>query len=193
MSFRGSYYRWPFFYQALDFIQAGGQPYRFRLLTEYIQPNDVVLDLCAGPGVLKRFVPGHEYIGVDASTTFLSFLKKNGVRTIERDLHQGLENEIPKVNLAVMIVSLYHFRATSASALLEELKKIADRVVIIERVVQEKDKGWRPMIRDYLCSQKFYRPVNLFTKEEFQDLMKKHNYRVFQKKSNHWVALFEKS
>jgi SAM-dependent methyltransferase len=53
-----------------------------------LEPGDRVLDLACGDGALASFLPGLEYLGVDASSEMVAAARRNGVAAELGDLNE---------------------------------------------------------------------------------------------------------
>ncbi len=176
---KGIHYRNRWFYDLQNRLKLGGDhELRFKIASQYLKSGDNVLDLCSGLGQLKGFLPpGCHYRCIEASREFTAILKQNGVTVIVHDLHQGLPSGL-KADAAVMIVSINQFRDTSIDDLLEGFKKVAGRVIIVEDVLQRPrpKNSFLQRAMNYFCQTEYYRPVELLTRNEFEDLMRRHGY-----------------
>ena len=189
---RGIHYRNARLYDLQNFLKLGRDfDLRFKIAAQYIRPGESVLDLCAGPGRMKDYLPeGCSYIGMDASPQFVNILRRKEISVLHRDLHSGLKADDIKADVALMIVSLCHFRHTTADEILEVLKRTVKRVVIVEDVLA---KARRPFIRwmmNYFCQTEYYRPIELFTAQEFQELMQRHGYACVAKDQRYFVGIY---
>lgn len=191
---RGIHYRNQWFYYLQNLTKLGPEyGRRFKIAAGYVKPGESVLDLCAGPGELQRYLPaGCSYQGVEASPQFVRILRNKHVPVIAQDLHQGLKAEGLKVDVAVMIVSFCHFQHTSGGELLETLKKTAKRVVIVEDVLAKLrgERSFRQKMMNYLCQTEYYRPIELFTADEFQDFMQRHGYDCVRVNERYRVGIY---
>jgi hypothetical protein len=190
---KGIHYRNRWFYDLQNRLKLGrDHDLRFRIAAGYLKPGDNVLDVCSGFGQLKNFLPpGCHYRCVEASGPFVDILKRNGVTAIVHDLHHGLPSGL-KADAAVMIVSINQFRDTSIHELLEGLKKVAGRVVIVEDVLaRPRGKGsFLQNAMDYCCQTEYYRPAELLTRHEFEDLMSRHGYACRPYDQRYWVGCY---
>ena len=166
----------------LDFLKRGWRrDERYRIAARYVRPGESVLDVCAGPGRLQKFLPKNSsYVAMDGSPQFLSQVWQKGVATVLWNLHQGWPQKTPQTDVIVMIISLSQFRDVSAGALLENFKKGAKRVVIVEEVLERKRSraSFIQKIINYLCGTDYYIPVSSwYTRQEFSQLMRDHGYQ----------------
>jgi hypothetical protein len=177
--FKGIHYRSPWFYELQNRMKLGlDHDLRFKIAAKYVKSGDSVLDLCSGLGQLRDYLPaGSSYQCVEASPQFADFLRRKNIPVSVSDLHDGLPAGL-KADVAVMIVSLCHFRNTSAGELLESLKTAAGKVVIVEDVLAKSrgERSFRQRMMNYCCQTEYYRPMGLFTAVEFQDLIHRHGY-----------------
>ena len=178
---KGIHYRKPFIYNLQTKIKLrSSYNLRYKIAAKYIKAGDSVLDVCAGMGELKNFLPeGCKYICLEASPEFLFQLSQKNIQYKSINLHEGINTEDFQVDAVVMIISLYQFRNTSMHNLLEDFKKIAKKVVIVEEVLVKK-RGKDSFVQktiNYLCATDYYLPIELFSFDEFEDVMQKHNYR----------------
>jgi hypothetical protein len=110
-----------------------------------------------------------------------------------QNLHQGLR-DIPKFEVITMVISLCQFRNTSLHQLLEDFKKIAEKIVIVEDVLPD-GKRTPPIVerfRDHLCATDYYLPMQLFTAKDFQSLMDQHGYECYAYNDRYWVGRYER-
>ncbi|MDP2652849.1 MAG: class I SAM-dependent methyltransferase [Candidatus Omnitrophota bacterium] len=192
---KGIHYRSPFVYRFLTWLKLGaGSSLRFRIAAEYAAGHVSVLDICAGDGGLRRFLPAScEYHGIEASPSFASRLSRQGIPCDRRDLHDGLGRIGRSYDLVVMLISLCHFRETSAHRLLEEFKTTARRVLIVEDVLDKPRPVGSPVqrIMNYLCALDYFRPMQLYTRGEFFELMRGHGYSCFPYNQRYWIGYYE--
>lgn len=195
-SIKGIHYRSELFYNLQAAAKLGSQyRLRFRIAARYVKPGESVVDLCSGPGSFRHFLPQDcTYTAVDASPEFLKILRKRKVRHLRHDLHQGWPAAVSRSDVAVMIISLCQFRDTSAGLLLEEAKRAAQRVVIVEDVL-ERPRGketWFQRAVNYLCAADYYVPIELYTREAFIMLMRSRGYRCVDGSGRYVVGIYEK-
>ncbi len=188
--FKGANYRSTFFYNSFDFFKLGfGADKRFHLAARGIAAGETVIDFCCGPGRLKDFLPsGCRYTGVDAALNFTNHLQQQGVQTLLCDLHTPEKFPPFKADTVIMLISLCHFRSTSAVRLLTMFKHMARKVIIIEEVQQRPDT--RREIRDLLCDVPYYRPMVLFNHLEFQAMTEAQQYTCVVHDQRYSVAYY---
>ena len=177
---QGIHYRIPLFYDLQNRWKLGGDyDLRFRIAAHDVRPGESVLDLCAGFGQLKEYLPTDcAYRCIEASPEFARILHQKKIPVFMHNLHQRPQPDSLKADTAVMVVSLCHFRNTTADEILEMLKTTARKVVIVEDVLTH-PRGERSFLQkamNYLCRTDYYVPVELFTAGEFQALMHRHGY-----------------
>lgn len=130
--------------------------FRFREAAKHISPNSSILDLCCGPCPLMPYLPhGVNYIGVDGSDGFARTNQKRGIEILNCQIDENLR--LPEVECVVMISSLYQF-GESSEQLLRQLKKCAQRIVIVEDVMSSAinktnrpERGLMARCYDYLA------------------------------------------
>ena len=190
---RGSHYQNPLIYNFFTFFKLREQyQLRFQIAAQYIRPGESILDVCAGFGEFKDFLPSScPYAVIEASPVFSRQLAKRHIPYHVQNLHNGMDLKIPPVDVITMIISLCQFQETSLHHLLEDFKKIAQKVVIVEDV-QNKTPRFVEKVRDYLCATDYYRPMRLFSAEEFQTVMEDHGYRCKKYSERYWVGYFER-
>jgi hypothetical protein len=85
---------------------ARGACERYEVVAALIEPGTEVVDLCAGDGRLRHFLPPDvRYLAVDMNDGFLRRLRRLGVTTVKTDLRRS----IPTGDIVVMMTALYHF------------------------------------------------------------------------------------
>jgi len=177
---QGIHYRSRMFYDLQNRWKLGRDyDLRFLIAARYVKPGESVLDLCSGFGQLKEYLPPDcSYRCIEASPEFVRILQHKKIPVLVHNLHQRADTDSLKTDTAVMIVSLCHFRSTTADELLEMFKTTAKKVVIVEDVLA-RPRGERSFLQramNYLCRTDYYVPVELFTADEFQALMQRHGY-----------------
>ena len=194
---KGIHYTSPLAYKFQTFCKLGPQVNkRFEIASRYVKNGERVLDLCAGTGDLKKFLPGGcTYRAIEGSTAFASTIEKKCIDCTILDLHDGMSGFNNTADTAVMIISLCQFRDTSVNSLLEDLKKISRRVVIVEDVLLRKTnmRGFIDKAMNYFCATDFYRPTELLTRIEFESLMRDHGYRYIQHDKRYAIGLYERA
>lgn len=193
MLLKGIHYRNPKVYNLLTFLKLRNDyNLRFRIASRYVRAKETVLDICAGTGRLMDFLPeGCRYVSLDFSPGFLSILSYKSKFFLNMDLHKGLEMGDFQADSVVMIISLYHFRHTSLHKILEDLKKMGKKVIIIEEVCNKAKRFINfPRFTDYLCAIEKYLPAQLFREEEFRDVALKHGYRYQRYDKRYCLALY---
>jgi SAM-dependent methyltransferase len=192
---KGIHYRSRTVYHGLTFLKLGSDVNkRFHLACRHIKPFDSVLDLCCGDGKLKDLLPeGCRYHGVEASEGFVGELKKRNISHTFADLHEGVASYAFKADIALMIISLYHFKKIAALRLLEELKSVAKKIVIVEDVLEKprSSKNFVQKAMNYFCQTSYYQPTSLLTQKEFCDVMDKTGYNVKQIDQRYFIGVYE--
>lgn len=191
---KGVHYRNWFVYKLITYAKLGFKyNLRFKIASEYIKEGESVLDVCSAFGELGKFLPkGCSYCCLDMSSEFLSFLSSKEVKFISTNLHNGLNLENLKADVLVMIISLYQFRNTSAHVLLEKFKEVAGKVVIVEDVLERKRRknSFVQKLINYLSSREYYFPTELFTVDEFEQLMRQHQYTCKKQTNRYMVGYY---
>jgi len=193
--FKGYHYRSAWFYNVADLFKRGAAyNARFRIAARHVRPGDAVLDVCSGTGRFRGFIPADcPYTAVEASPEFCRVLGKKRIGRIMTDLHQGLPADVPRHDVAVMIISLVQFRKTSAGRLLEAFKKASGRVVIVEEVLPcpRPEYSWFQKVVNYLCATDYYVPVSWYARGDFEELMRRHGYRCERTGGHYMVGYYE--
>lgn len=188
---RGLHYKNLLAYNLITFLKLRTQYYfRYRIASQYIKEGDSILDVCSGAGRFREFLPKRcKFECIEASPEFIAKLNKKNIKNNCINLHEGIKLEAVKVDVIVMIISLWQFRNTSVHVLLEDFKKIAKRVIIVEDVMQSRndENFFIGKIMNYLCTANYYFPIKLFSVDEFEDIMREHNYK-YRKYSRRYVV-----
>jgi hypothetical protein len=195
LSLRGIHYQSRFSYALLDFLKSPIHGnLRFNIIKNIGGNAKSCLDVAGGPGDLANFLPKQcQYTCIDASTGFLSNFSEDGLTApIKFDLHEGLPNLSKEYDLVTMVISLYQFRSTSASLLLDQFKTVGKKVIIIEEVRELKAQGFslREKVMNYLCASDFYKYTSLFSYQSFKALAEQHGYFVYAKNKHLSIALY---
>jgi len=190
---RGSHYQNPPVYKFLTALKLRkSYGLRYRLAARYLVPGEAVLDVCAGLGEFKRFLPaGSSYRALEASRPFLRKLERQGIPSYLTDLHKD-NGEIPVTDTIVMIISLYQFRDTTLHQLLETFKTKAKKVIIIEETAPVKRNPLLDRLANYLCAADYFRPTRLFTANEFSTIIAKHGYNCLPHNDRYCVGYYER-
>lgn len=193
--FKGLHYSNAAVYNTLTFLKLGLDFYtRFIIASKYVKPGDSVLDLCSGNGSLERFLPaGCRYECVEMSPEFSLQLERNKIVNHRQNLHNGLDMKGSRYDIAVMIISLCHFRETSAHRLLEDLKNTAGRVLILEDVLEHRRSMSNPVqiAMNYLCASDYYVPLELYTVSDFNNIMQEHGYAVTKHSERYYAGVYD--
>lgn len=210
---KGLLYNNVLFYELITKIKLGGKSnLRYQIVSKYVEPNDSVLDVCAGTGEFKKYIPKNcEYYAVERSENFSQYLQKKNITNFFINLHDGLKID-RKFDTIVMIISLYSFKNTNIDNLITSLKKIANkRVVILEEVFitppepSEFNLNVRKfryisliqkigaLVTNYLCCTSYFKNTSLFHRNEFLELIKKHQFKCQEYQNLYTVALYEKN
>jgi hypothetical protein len=96
------------------------------------------------------------------------------------------------MNVATMLIALCQFRETSLHTLLEDLKKAAERIVIVEDVLAQPRALNSPLQKtmNYLCAIEHFVPMRLFTQKEFETIMKQHQYQCIKHDKRYYVGYY---
>ena len=192
ISARGIHYQSPPIYEFFTLLKLR-RDYRLRyqIAAQFIKPGESVLDVCAGYGEFRKFIPRScDYQALEASLAFNKELARKKIPYQRKNLHEGLDTQVPAVDVAVMLISLCQFQNTTLHPLLEDFKKIARKVIIVEDV-QNKTPRFVEKFRDYLCATEYYLPMKLFSADQFEAAMKQHGYRCQKYNERYWVGYFE--
>ncbi|MEW5849762.1 MAG: class I SAM-dependent methyltransferase [Myxococcota bacterium] len=104
---------------------------RYRVVAAHVPPGSDVIDLCAGDGRLRRYLPpGTPYLAVDTNEVFLRKLWRQGVAT----LHADLRRQLPCGGTVVMMASLYHFMPEHVEMVRRALQAATRRLILTEPV-----------------------------------------------------------
>jgi SAM-dependent methyltransferase len=190
---KGLHYRNPLVYHFCDYMKRGVHyQQRYKIALEYLRGVFSVLDVCAGTGRFKRFLPQDcRYTALDASREFIARMERKGIVHIRRDLHRGMPRIPLRVDAVVMIISLCQFRGTSIDRLLEDFKQTGSRVIIVEEVSPRGDTlSFIRRMRNYLCAADFFVPFDLFTSDEFRDVLQRHQYHFIRHDERYCVGCY---
>jgi hypothetical protein len=191
---KGIGYRNIGFYHALNWLKLGIKFHlRFQLAGKFISPGQVVLDVCAGDGTFKDFLPpGCVYKAVDQSQDFLSILEQKQITAFSINLHNGMGKEDIRADILVMIISLSQFWGTSCDLLLEEFKIAAPKVVILEEALRKARNrhSLRQKAGNYLFYTKDKDSYDLFTRKDLKKVLDQHGYQYQQLTTRYSVGLY---
>ena len=191
---KGIHYSNRLFYNGTTWCMLGRDYYqRFHLAAQYIQSGDVVLDVCAGFGQLRNFLPeAGTYKAIEGNTSCIKHLQDARLDCVHVNLHKGVDLTNCSIDVIVMIISLYQFRNTSVELLLDTFKKHAKQIIIIEDAYSSLLRYCKPMqrLKHYLCACPEYSPASLFTHDEFIALMKTHQYTAIHSSKRYLCGLY---
>ena len=192
---RGSHYQNSFVYNFFTFLKLR-QEYqlRYQIAAQHIRPGESVLDICAGFGEFKDFLPSLcTYQVIEASLAFNRQLARRDIPYDWQNLHAGMNTRIPSVDVITMIISLCQFQKTTCHRLLEDFKKVAKKIIIVEDVLpgQKKTPVLVEKVRDHLCATDYYIPMQLFSADQFRSVMKEHGYDCRQVNARYWVGHYK--
>jgi len=163
------------------------------MAAEFIKPDEFIIDICGATGSFKRFLPaGCDYFCLDASEGLTRNLSNKGIKY----QNCNITNELPFLHktfdVAVMIISLCHFRGLTLDRLLENLKSTARRIVIVEEILEKKRRPNSIIQKtiNFLSETEYYRPIGLFTKLEFSTIMRMHGYQCISRGKRYKIGLF---
>ena len=108
-----------------------GYEERYRVVAKEVPPDCDVVDLCAGDGRLRHYLPGSvRYTAVDMNEGFLRDLQRQGVATVAANLRQT----IPPGACVVMMAALYHFMPNHIALVRRAIEAASDRFILTEPV-----------------------------------------------------------
>lgn len=118
--------------------------HRMAAVSAWVPEQATVLDVAAGTARLYRDqLQGHiaSYTAVEINPTFVRYLQKQGIETIEADIRC---DPIPEADVVVMLAALYHFKDQESAIIGKLLQAARQHVIIIEPVGQPKSPtSWR--------------------------------------------------
>ena len=119
-------------------------------------------------------------------------LSRKGLDGSVQDLHEGLRLDQQKYDIVLMIISFCHFRTTSADKLLEGFKSAGRKVVIIEEVVKDRgmNRSLKRRVMNYLCHADYCERLDLYTHDEFVQILKRHGYQVTRHDERYSIGTF---
>jgi len=110
---------------------------RYRAIADLVPEGSSVLDVCCGPGVLyTRYLKFKDvqYFGLDLNEAFIAKLRSAGIYAVRADITTVAE--LPKVDIAIIQASLYHFLPSDAGQVIKKLMQAARRKIIIAEPVR---------------------------------------------------------
>jgi SAM-dependent methyltransferase len=118
---------YPIVYSSLQKI-LGAEKGKKKLVDEYIKPRagDVVLDIGCGPADILKFLPDVKYFGFDTNTNYIDSAKvKYSGRGTFKCKHFEIADldDLPPVDIAVMVGVLHHLDEGEARAVVSLIKK----------------------------------------------------------------------
>lgn len=179
--------------------------FRYELCASYIKAGDTVLDICAGPGELKNYLPPSvKYETIELSKAFIAALQKKGISNHKINLHSFNEGNLPTTyDVVVMLISLYPFRNSNINKIINFMKDKGKKIIILEEVNLEdnfkKYSRWKyicqklgKLFRDYVCHTDSAKPADLFSEKEFIEIMNRHHFSTEKHPHGYILAYFEK-
>ncbi|MBI5493621.1 MAG: hypothetical protein HY904_01260 [Deltaproteobacteria bacterium] len=130
---KGPVYWHPWLYQSAMRLLYGAHGYheRYRVVAAQVPPGCDVVDLCAGDGRLRSYLPpGTRYLAVDQNPLLLRPLQASGVPTLVANLRES----VPAGGCVVMMASLYHFMPQQADLVRRCLAAAGRRFILTEPV-----------------------------------------------------------
>lgn len=128
-----------------------------RLMTQLVDglalgPDDVLLDLCCGNGLLTRALAARCAVaaGVDFSSAMIELARRHhagpGVTYLQGsvlDLQPALFGDTPAFDKVVMVESLQYFTPEALPALLDGIRRVsAPQVTVLFSGVLDRDRIW---------------------------------------------------
>jgi len=101
--------------------------FRYCEVAQYISPGDRVLELCAGDGVLKEYLPHNDYTGLEFNPVFVNYGIKKGRNLVLADV---LSYPFPKSDVIIMISSFYHF-INKPLRIVNKMKEFCQKKIIV--------------------------------------------------------------
>ncbi|MCH2172673.1 class I SAM-dependent methyltransferase [Myxococcota bacterium] len=156
-------YRSPALYELLmRVLYATHYRSRLRAISELIEDDCEVVDLCCGPGALYRLElrgRGIDYTGLDINPRFVARLQELGANSIQADV--AARSDLPKGDYLIMLSSLYQFLPgnreedssasdegeRSARLLVERMLEAARSRVIIAEPIRNFAQSRNPVLR----------------------------------------------
>ena len=93
-----------------------------------LEPGDRVLDLACGDGALAAFLPGLEYLGVDASPEMVAAARRNGVAAELGDLNDF----VPAAPVAATCVFRAIYYARDRAAFFRQVAAYTERKLVFD-------------------------------------------------------------
>lgn len=192
---KGIHYRNPLFYRTQTLIKLGpSYRRRFEIAASHIPAGASVLDICAGPGDLRHFLPPDcRYTALEASPEFTGLLSLDRIPCVVHDLNRPLPDHVRAFDVAVMLISLCHFSPDRVRSLLDELKQAARKVIIVEEVCEQKRPEGSPLqwVMNYLSAREYAFSYAIMTGEEFRDLIEAAGYESARVSRRYVVGIYD--
>jgi len=93
-----------------------------------LEPGDRVLDLACGDGALASFLPGLEYLGIDASPEMVAAARRNGVAAELGDLNEF----VPAAPVAATCVFRAIYYARDRAAFFRQAAAFTERKLVFD-------------------------------------------------------------
>lgn len=123
----------------MNLLYLGGYKNRHQILFKHFHPCNSMLELCFGDTLLAKFCKKNNinWKGIDLNKGFTDRALRKGYDAMNYDI---TELEVfPKVDLCVMVGSLYHF-ADFTDSIFKKILNASDRVIISEPIKNLSDK-----------------------------------------------------
>lgn len=134
-------FKTPIFYTHIRKLAAGSQENTKRFILSYIKKFKCqsILDLCCGTGDFMIFPKTIEYLGVDINQSFIAYaqnkFKNKKVQFICQDI---LSLNLGKQYDAILLIStIHHFSDAQIMKIIEFLKPIVKKVVIVADIIPD--------------------------------------------------------
>lgn len=120
---------------------------RYRAMTNLVEANSSVLDICCGPGILYgRYLRAKNisYTGVDLNPVFIKQVIAYGATGAVQDVR--MIEAFPGADFVIMQASLYHF-LPDAAPILKRMLMAAKKSLIITEPIRNVAYCKSPLIR----------------------------------------------
>lgn len=144
----------------------------YRLISPYIKKGARVIDIGMGDGTVAMRLRkgGRRVVGIDVADTSLY----KGIRPI---VYNG--KDIPfgnkKFEVAIILLALHHCQ--DGLRVLDEAKRVAKRVIVVEDVYRNSTEKWLVSIRDQVCNFEFYQH-HYRSVAEWKEIIKKRGWKL---------------